>query len=77
MATTFENGIFNLTDDYLEVLPLVPICDEFLHTPSTLASHHLNVTVIVLDKDRTGPASELRAAGKAVMDTANYSDNFI
>ena len=29
------------------------------------------------DKDRTGPASELRAAGKTVMDTANYSDNFI
>ena len=62
---------------YLEVQPLVPIREEFLHTPSNLASHHLNVTVIVQDKDRTVPASELRAAGKAVMDTANYSDNFI
>ena len=59
------------------MLPLVPIREEFLHTPSTLASHHLNVTVIVQDKDRTGPASELRAVGKAVMDTANYSENFI
>ena len=57
--------------------PLVPIREEFLHTPSTLASHHLYVTVIAQDKDRTGPASELRAAGKAVMDTANYSDKFI
>ena len=64
MAATFD-------DDHLEVQPLVPI------VPSTIASHHLNVTVIVQDEDRTGPASELRAAGKAVMDTANYSDNFV
>jgi hypothetical protein len=77
VAATFDDDVFNLTDDHLEVQPLVPIREEFLHTPSTLASHHLNVTVIVQDKDRTGPASELRAAGKAVMDTANYSDNFI
>ena len=77
MAATFDDYVFNLTDDHVEVQPLVPIREEFLHNPSTLASHHLNVTVIVQDKDRTGPASELRAAGKAVMDTANYSDNFI
>ena len=77
MAVTFDNDVFNLTDDHVEVQPHVPIREEFLHNPSTLASHHLNVTVIVQDKDRTGPASELRAAGKAVMDTANYSDNFI
>ena len=77
MAATFDDDVFNLTDDHVEVQPLVPIREEFFHYPSTLASHHLNVTVIVQDKDRTGPASELRAAGKAVMDTANYSDNFI
>ena len=77
VAAIFEDDVFNLTDDHLEVQPLVPIREEFLHTPSTLASHHLNVTVIVQDKDRTGSARELRAAGKAAMDTANYSDNFI
>ena len=77
MAATFDDDVFNLPDDHVEAQPLVPIREEFLHIPSTLASHHLNVTVIVQDKDRTGPASELRAAGKAVMDTANYSDNFI
>ena len=71
------DDVFNLTDDHLEVQPLLPTREEFLHTLSTLASHHLNVTVIVQDKDRTSPASDLRAAGKAVMDTANYSGNFI
>ena len=55
----------------------VPRSPDGYNIPSILASHHLNVTVIVQDKDRTGPASELCAAGKAVMDTANYSDNFI
>ena len=77
MAATFDDDVFNLTDDHVEVQPHVPIREEFLHNHSTLASHHLNVTIIVQDKDRTGPASELRAVGKAVMDTANYSDNFI
>ena len=72
MAATFDDDVFNLTDDHLEVQPLVSIREELLHIPSNLASHHLNVTVIVQDKDRTGPTSELRAAGKAVMDTANY-----
>ena len=77
MAATFDDDVFNLTDDHLEVQSLVPIREEFLHISSTLASHHLNVTVIVQNKDRIGSASELRAAGKAVIDAANYSDNFI
>ena len=77
MATTFDDDVFNVTDDHVEVQPHVPIREEFLHIPSTLASHHLNVTIFVQDKDRTGPASELHAVGKAVMDTANYSDNLI
>ena len=45
--------------------------------PSIFPSHHLNATLIVQDKGRTGPASELRAVGKAVLDTANYSEDFI
>ena len=53
------------------------IREEFLHNPSVLPSHHLNVTVIMQDKERTGPASELRAVGRAVLDTANYSEDFI
>ena len=53
------------------------VCEELLHDPFILPSHHLNVTVIVQDKDRTGPASELRAVGRAVLDTANYSEDFI
>ena len=77
MAATFDDDDFNPTDDHVEVQPLVLIREEFLHIPSTLASHHLNVPIIVQGKDRTGPASELRAAEKALMDTANYSDNFI
>ena len=48
-----------------------------MHDPSVLPSHHLNVTVIVQDKEKTGPASELRAVGRAVLDTANYSEDFI
>ena len=64
-------------DSHVEEQPHVIIREEFLHNPSILPSHHLNVAVIVQEKDRTGPASELRAVGKAVMDTANYSDNFI
>ena len=77
MAATFDDDVFNLTDDHVEVQPHVLIREEFLHNPSTFASHHLNVTVVVDYKDRTGPANELRAVRKAVMDTANYSDNFI
>ena len=77
VAATFDDDVFDLTDDHVEVQRHIPIREEFLHNPSTLASHHLNVTVIVLDKNRTGPAGELRAVGKAVIDTANYFDNFI
>ena len=77
MAATFDDDVFNLTDDHVEVQLHVLLREEFLHNPSTQASHHLNVTVIFQDKDRTGPASALRGVGRAVMDTANYSDNFI
>ena len=76
-STNRLDDVFNLTDDHVEVQPLVPIREEVLHIPSTLASHHLNVTVIVQDKDKTGQASERRAVGKTVMDMSNYSDNFI
>ena len=55
--------------------PHVIIREEFLHDLSVLPSHHLNVTVIVQDKERT--ASELQAVGRAVLDTANYSEDFI
>ena len=64
-------------DVHVEELPHVIVREEFLHDPSVLPSHHLNVTVIVQDKGRTDPASELRAVGKAVLDTANYSEDFI
>ena len=64
-------------DSHVEEQPHVIIREGFLHDPSFLPSHHPNVTVIVQDKDRTGPASELRAVGRAVLDTANYSEDFI
>ena len=63
-------------DVHVEEQPHVIIREEFLHNPAILPSHHLNVTVIVQDKGKTGPASELRAVGKAVLDTANYSHFF-
>ena len=53
------------------------ISDEYLHDPSTLPSHHLNVTVSVQDKDKEGHSSVRRTVGKAVLDTANYSEDFI
>ena len=74
MAATLDDDVFNPTDDHVEVQPNVLVREEFLDNPSTLAS---NVTVIVQDKDRPGPANELRAVGKAAMDKAHYSDNFI
>ena len=52
------------------------IREEYLHNPSTLPSNYLNVTVMVQDKDKT-QASERRTVGKAVLDTANYSEDFI
>ena len=60
-------------DVHAEEQPHVIVREEFLHDPSILPSHHLNVTVIVQDKGRTDPASELRAVGKA----ANYPEDFI
>ena len=62
-------------DVHVEEQPHVIVREEFLHNPSTLSSHHLNVTVIVQDKGRTDPARELQAVGKAVLDTANYSED--
>ena len=61
----------------VRITPHVIIREEFLHDSFVLPSHHLNVAVIVQDKGRTGPASELRAVGKAVLDTANYSEDLI
>ena len=77
MAAVFDDDIHNLMDVHVEEQPRVIIREEFLHDPSILPSHHLNVTVIVQNKGKTGPASELRAVGKAVLDTANYSENFV
>ena len=48
-----------------------------MHDPSTLPSNHLNVTVSVQDKDRERLPSVRRIVGKAVLDTANYSKDFI
>ena len=76
VAAIFDNDIHNLMDSHVEEQPHVIVREEFLHNPSTLPSHHLNVTVIVQDKGRTDPASELRAVGKAVLHTANYSEDF-
>ena len=76
VAAIFDNDIHNLMDSHIEEQPHVIVREEFLHNPSTLPSHHLNVTVIVQDKGRTDPASELRAVGKAVLHTANYSEDF-
>ena len=53
------------------------IQDKYLHDPSTVPSHHLNVTVSVQDKDKESQPSVRRIVGKAVLDTANYSEDFI
>ena len=53
------------------------IQDEYLHDPSTLPSNHLNVTVSVQDKDKERQSSVRRVVGKAMLDTANYSEDFI
>ena len=55
----------------------VLIQDEYSHDPSTLPFNHLNVTVSVQDKDRERLPSVRRIVGKAVLDTANYSEDFI
>ena len=77
MAAVFDDDTHNLMDVHVEEQPHVIIREEFLHNPSVLPSHHLNVTVTVQDKGKTGPASELHAVGRAVLDTANYSEDFI
>ena len=62
-----------LHDDTIPTL----IHDEYLHDPSTIPSNHLNVTVSVQDKDEESRTSVRRAVDKAVLDTANYSEDFI
>ena len=71
MTAVFDDDNHTLMDVHVEEQPHVIIREEFLHDLSVLPSHHLNVTVIVQDKGRTGPASELHVVGRAVLDTAN------
>ena len=77
VAAVSDDDTHNLMDVHVEEQPYVIVRDEFLHDLSILPSHHLDVTVIVQDKRRTDPARDLRAVGKAVLDTANYSEDFI
>ena len=63
-----------ITDD---VITYVLIPEEFLHDPSTHPSKHLNATVSVQDKDKESHVSVRCTVGRAVLDTANYSDDFI
>ena len=77
VAAVFDDDTHNLMDVHVEEQQHVMVREEFLHDPSILPSHHLNVTIIVQDKGRIDPARELRAVGKAVLDTANYSEDFI
>ena len=58
------------------IIPAI-LPDEFLHDPSTLPPDHLNVTVLVQDKDKERQSSARRTVGKAVLDTANYSEDFV
>ena len=60
-----------------KVTPIVQIPEEFLHDPSTTPSKHLNVTISVEDKDKESHISVRRTISKAVLDTANYSTDFI
>ena len=64
-----------ITIDNVIVPAFIP--DEYLHDPSALPSHHLNLTVSVQDKDKEGHSSVRRTVDKAVLDTANYSEDFI
>ena len=61
---------------HIDTLPTL-IQDEYLHDPSTLSSNHLNVAVSVQDKDKESKPSVRCIVGKAVLDTANYSEDFI
>ena len=51
------------------------IHDEYFHDPSTLPSNHLNVTISIQDKDKESQISVQRIVDKAVLDTANYSED--
>ena len=60
VAAIFDNDTHNLMDVHVEEQPHVRrivcknshiVCEEFLHDPFILPSHHLNVTVIVQDKE--------------------------
>ena len=64
-----------ITND--DVIVPALILDEYPHDPSTLPSHHLNVTVSVQDKDKKCHSSVRRTVGKTVLDTTNYSEDFI
>ena len=61
---------------HVDTLPTL-IQDEYLHDPSTLPSNHLSVTVSVQDKDKESQTSVRCVVGKVVLDTANYSEDFI
>ena len=65
---------FAVDNEYFEPLSIL---DEYLHDPATLPSNHLNVTVIVKGKDEEEKTSVRRAVEKCVLDTANYSLDFI
>ena len=58
------------------VIPAI-LPDDFFHDPSILPSDYLNVTVLVQDKDKERQSSVRRIVGKAVLDTANYSEDFV
>ena len=71
-----------LNQDFASVIShvdtlLTLLQDEYLHDPSTLPSNLLNVTVSVQDKDKESQTSVRRVVGKAVLDTTNYSEDFI
>ena len=73
---TFFKPDFASVISHVDTLPTL-IQDEYLHDPSTLPSNYLNVTVSVQDKDPDNQTSIRRIVGKAVLDTANYSEDFI
>ena len=75
------SDMLNLPDvasviSHVDTLPTL-IQDEYLHDPSTLPSNHLNATVSVQDKDKESQSSVPCIVGKTVLDTANYSEDFI
>ena len=71
--TDIEHSVSCIT---ASVIPAI-LPDEFLHDPWILPSDHLNVTVLVQDKDKERQSSVRRIVGKAVLDTANYPEDFV